>query len=247
MKKVSPTGSKERIGYFITRWGSLITSLIIFILSVGLYFFSFQTKKEIYVPYLVANRDILPLEEIKPSDISLYSFPEKAQPPKGIRESDAAKVIGQKTLITVRKGDLFSPSFFGVQDIGKGNNIAAVIPKEMRLMYLNASDFHTLPPDLQKKNKIDIYAIPESDEANSELAARILTGIEVFDVITGKTDTGEGVVLIGLLLNDTQTKQLNSYLTTDWSLQSVLRPQNEQIENIEDDETPKATPSARPQ
>jgi hypothetical protein len=246
MKTVIPTDGKDRFLFFIKKWGILLTCLLLFLISLLLYFYSSNQKEEVRINYLVMNKTIRPLEKITTKDVSLVSFPENSVPPKGIKEADASKVIGQKTLITLHDGDLLTPSFFGLQDTGKGNNIASIIPEGMRIEYFHVGDFHSIAPDLQKGNKLDIYGIPKSDDTKQNEAIRLLADIEVFDVIRGKIETGEGIQTIGLLLTDFQAQKITTYLTSDWKFQTILKPQSEKvIPTIEDENTPEqATGSA---
>ncbi len=175
------------------------------------------------VDYLVATRDIAPLEAISSKDVAIYSFPENAKPPKGITTEQAGSIFGQRALITIRKGELLSPSFFGVQEVGNGNNIASALPEGTRLVYFHTADFHAVPPELQKQNRIDIYAIPQNKDAGTK-ALKIIDSVEIFDVVHAKGDEGG---MLGLLVNDEQADSVSTYLNSDWKLQIVLKPAKE--------------------
>lgn len=244
MKTVTPTGGKDQLFYFMRKWGVLLLSFILFLTSLGLFFVSNNPSEVKYVNYLVANKTIMPLQTITSKDVSIYTFSESSQPPKGIKEVDADKIIGQKTLITLREGDLLTPTFFGMQEAGKGNNIASIIPEGMRIEYFSTADFHSIAPDLQKGNKIDIYGIPESQDSKLNESIRLLESVEVFDVVRGKNEDSTGIQLIGILLSDAQAQKITTYLTNDWKFQTILKPQNEKVIPTIEDEKPTATRSA---
>lgn len=231
MKRIYPTSGTAHVIHIIRRWGGLILSLILFIISFGIYYISRDQNEITYVNYIIAKRDIPALEIISPNDLSVIQFAEQTVPPNGIDEKNVENIIGKKAIISIKKGDLLSPTFFGLQELAKGNNITSAIPTGKRLQYLNVTDFHSLPPNLNNNNRIDIYSIL-TDERNTK-AEKVLSSIEVFDIVQGKIENKESVIMVGLLFTDSQSQIISSYLNDTWKLNMVLIPQNEPIPSVD--------------
>ncbi len=242
MKRITQEKSFSRVGSFLIRWGGLITSVVLIGILISMVVADSRKQEVIMVDYLVTTRDIAPLETISSKDVAIYSFPENAKPPTGITTDQAKSIFGQRALITIRKGELLSPSFFGVQEVGNGNNIASALPEGKRLVYFHSADFHAVPPDLQKQNHIDIYAVPQNKDVGTK-AVKIITSVEVFDMYRSKNDEGS---MLGLLVDDTQADSVSTYLNSDWKLQIVLKPAKEEASPVKSltNEPEQATPEA---
>lgn len=222
------------------RFSGFFFSVVLLIVTVYL-FFQQQKNAPAKVQIVVAKQDIPSQTALTQDMLILQEYIAGYAPQNAFTTETIGKVIGQKSLITIRSGDILLPSQFGSSEDGSNLGITTVIPGGQKLLYLKKSDIHAVPPDIQTGHLIQISAVnTDSDNPRSEI---LVSGIKVAEVLRSAENAIDAVEFIGVFVTDEQDEVLTSRLGSSWILHIALLPANQVIESVVN-ENVLATPSA---
>lgn len=228
MKTISDNTVRAKILLILTKSAGIVISITLLCTVIYLVF----TKNSSDIPvekFAVATEDISAQEVITEKNISFQPFVEGFTPKNGIRETQVKELIGKKTYLQIKKGDVLSISYFGLNNGTISGGIASFIPKNKKLVYLKNEDVHTFPSEIQKNNRIDLIAVNQKQDNNN---IKVLAeNIDVFDIALSKDEEADGISKIGLLMSDKEVLDLSSVLTSDWKINIALHPQNETVKD----------------
>lgn len=221
MKRIDHNTKTKKGMRTALQFSGIALSLVLCIIVIVLYMQRNATQEKT-VQILVAKEDISAQTAVSTANLSAFTVPARAVPPNAITSEKAEQILGKKLVISVQKGDILSPSYFGASKDTLQAGIANLIPQERKILYITQNDVHIFPPQLQKDNYVQIIAV-NTDTEGVSTPQTVLSRVQVVDIIR----TEEGIGMIGLLLTDDEVTSISSRLNGNWKLQIVMRPQIE--------------------
>ncbi|MFW5703825.1 MAG: SAF domain-containing protein [Patescibacteria group bacterium] len=177
------------------------------------------------VQVLIAAEDISALHNISSDDVVSQQFVKGFEPANAFTLEQFSDINGKKILLSVQKGDIISPSHFGVNKSGKSRGIANTLPPEQQAVFLSKEDVHIFPPDLYEGNFVDIVAINTDDSSQNKVEV-LLQNVEVFEIVKSGGNSADNTDIVGFLVTPEQALTISEKLDGSWLFQINLRSQN---------------------
>jgi pilus assembly protein CpaB len=186
----------EGEGIMLKGKAPLLVAGILGLLAALLAYKTIQRKEENLTrgweltPVVVANQDITEGTVLDAGMVAEFSVPKKFAMPSVVRPNQAEKVISQKLLVPVQKGDLILWSHFRSE--GAFEHLSKIVTRRMRAVSLGVSGAEGVSGWVRPNDFVDVLGTFQDPKNDQMVCVTLLQKVIVVatDNVTGNTNLG---------------------------------------------------------